>query len=44
MRGNNLFVGCYNVCKNYFVPFTKKENITFDKTPFEIREIDKKQI
>ena len=32
----------YNVCKNYFVCFTNKENITFDTTPF--RAIDKKQI
>ena len=32
----------FNVCKNCFVSFTKKENITFDTTPF--REIDKKQI
>ena len=29
----------YNVCKNYFVFFTNKENITFDTTPF--REIVK---
>ena len=32
----------YNVCKNYNVSFTNKENITFDTTPF--LEIDKKQI
>ena len=32
----------FNVCKNYFVFFTNKENITFDTTHFH--EIDKKQI